>query len=102
MQNGETLENIDYIIYVFFVMECVLPTLKEKHGFSDQVNIMIDFSDQDADTELIRFIMTFFNNYHPLLLGKLHVLNFEFNNLKKNFSFRTELDKLDFFRVKLT
>ena len=97
--NDKEMEHIDYITYMFFIIECVLPTLREKCNFSDQINIVIDFSDADADTELIRFIMTYFNNYYPLLLGKIHIFNFEFNNLKKNFSFRNELDVLDFFRV---
>lgn len=98
---SQSLENIDYIIYMFFIIECVLPTLRQKHSFSDQINIIIDFSDQDVDTELIRFIMTYFHNYNPLLLAKVHVVNFEFQNLKKNISFRNELDNLDIFRVNL-
>jgi hypothetical protein len=101
ISNNTNLEKIDYIIYIFFIIEFVLPTLKEKYNFSDQINLLIDFNDSDADTELIRFIMHYFNSYYPLMLGRVNIVNFEFNNLKKNLAFRSELDVLDFFRVRI-
>lgn len=94
------LEYIDYMTFIFFTIEFVLPVLKEKYNFSDQINILLDFYNLDADTELIRFLMHYLNNYYPLILGKINIVNFEFNNLKKNMSFRNDLDVLDFFRVK--
>jgi len=77
----------------------VLPFLKEKYNFSEQINIIIDFFDKDADTELIRFILIYLNNYYPLILGRMHVLKFEINHLKKNISFRKELETLNLFKV---
>lgn len=94
-----SLEKIDYIIYIFFIIENLIPTLKEKYSFSDQINIVIDFENNDADTELIRFLMYYFNCYYPMILGKFHVINFQLETLKKNLSFKNELVDLDFFRV---
>jgi hypothetical protein len=85
---------------MFFIIELIIPLLRDKHDFSDQVNITIDFGNKDADTELIRFIMYYFNMHYPLILAKVNVVNFEFGNLKKNYAFRTELDVLDLFRVR--
>jgi hypothetical protein len=94
-----SLEKLDYIVYMFFIVEHLLPTLKEKYNFSDQINIVLDFDNNDADTELIRFIMYYINCYYPLILGKLHIINFQFETLKRNLSFKNELGDLDFFRV---
>jgi hypothetical protein len=87
------------MVYIFFIAENVLPMLREKYNFSEQINIIIDFDEKDADTELIRFILIYLNNYYPLLLAKMHVVKFEINNLKKNISFRKELETLNLFRV---
>ena len=97
--NDLQLENIDYITYMFFVIENILPSLKEKYNFSDQINIVIDFDGYNADTELIRFILHFFNSYYPLILGRIHIIQFEIDSLKRNLAFRNDLDILDFFRV---
>jgi hypothetical protein len=93
------LEKIDYIIYIFFIIENLLPLMKEKYNFSDQINIVLDFKKGEADAELISFIMYHMNNYYPLLLGRMHVVDFDFENLKKNIAFRNELGDIDFFRV---
>lgn len=97
-KSSTSLEKIDYIIYMFFIIEHLIPILKEKYNFSDQINIVLDFDNKDADTELIRFLMYYLNNYYPLILGKLHILNFNFENLKRNISFINELGDLDAFR----
>jgi len=89
------------MVYIFFIAENVLPMLREKYNFSEQINIIIDFDEKDADTELIRFILFYLNNFYPLLLAKMHVVKFEINNLKKNISFRKELETLNLFRVKI-
>ena len=94
-----TLENLDYIIYIFFVMECFLPPLKEKLNFSDQINIILDFDNFDADSEFIRFILYHMNNHYPLVIAKMHIVNYDLNNLKKNLPFRMDLVNIDKFRV---
>jgi hypothetical protein len=94
-----SLENIDYVIYIFFVLECFLPSLREKLNFSDQINIVLDFDNLDADSEFIRFLLYHMNNYFPLVIGKMHIVNYELNNLKKNLPFRMDLANIDKFRV---
>ena len=44
----------------------------------------MDFNKGEADAELISFIMYYLNNYYPLILGRFHVVDFDFENLKKN------------------
>ena len=39
------------------------------------------------------------NNYYPLVIGKMHIVNYELNNLKKNLPFRMDLVNIDKFRV---
>jgi hypothetical protein len=99
IMDDNQFEKIDYIIYIFFIIEHLIPLLKEKYNFSEQINITLDFDDKDADTELIRFIMYYLNSYYPLIVGKMNIVRFEINNLKKNFAFRDELDTLNLFRV---
>jgi len=100
-KNNIKLEKIDFIIYIFFIVEHVLPILKDKYNFSDQINIVIDFNKGEADAELISFIMYYLNNYYPLILGKFHVVDFDFEKLRKNISFRNELSDIDYFRVNI-
>jgi hypothetical protein len=90
---------MDYIIFIFFIMEFFLPTLIEKYKFSDQINIVIDFNNQDMDTEFIKLIMYYFNLYYPLLINKIHVVNFNFENVQTNFSFIEELEVLNKLKV---
>lgn len=94
-----TLENIDYVIFMFFVLECFLPSIREKLNFSDQINIVLDFNYLDADSEFIRFLLYHMNNYYPLVIGKMHIINYELYNLKKNLPFRMDLINIDKFRV---
>ena len=92
------LKNSDYITYIFFIIEHILPLLREKFHFSNLVNLIINFRGQDANTELINYILTSFNNYYPLGLCKVHIVNFQVDSLKKNRTFRKEIDNIDYFR----
>lgn len=94
-----TVEKIDYVVYIFFIMEVLIPILKEKYSYSDQINIVLDFDNSEADTEFIKFILHYFNSYYPLAIGKFHIVNFPFEKLKKNMTFKEEMQKLDIFRV---
>ena len=55
------LINSDYITYIFFIKELIIPFLKEKYNFSSLLNITINFGGKDVNTELIQYIMTSFN-----------------------------------------
>ena len=92
------LMNSDYITYIFFIIVHVLPYLKEKFKFSDLINLTINFSGQEANTELINYIMNSFNKYFPLGLGKVNIVNFRVDSLRKNITFRNEIDNIDYFR----
>ena len=80
-------------------MEFFLPSLIEKYRFSDQINLVIDFNNQEVDTEFIKLIMYYFTLYYPLLINKIHVVNFNLANIENNFSFREELESLNKFKV---
>ncbi len=92
------LHHSDYITYIFFIIEHILPLLIEKFHFSNLVNLIINFRGQDANTELINYILTSFNNYYPLGLCKVHIVNFQVDSLRKNRTFRNEIDNIDYFR----
>ena len=92
------LKNSDYITYIFFIIEHILPLLIEKFHFSNLVNLIINFRGQDANTELINYILTSFNNFYPLGLCKVHIVNFQVDSLRKNRTFRNEIDNIDYFR----
>ena len=92
------LMNSDYITYIFFIIVHVLPYLKEKFKFSDLINLTINFAGQEANTELINYIMNSFNKYFPLGLGKVNIVNFRVDSLRKNITFRNEIDNIDYFR----
>ena len=92
------LMNSDYITYIFFIIVHVLPYLKEKFKFSDLINLTINFGGQEANTELINYIMNSFNKYFPLGLGKVNIVNFRVDSLRKNITFRNEIDNIDYFR----
>jgi hypothetical protein len=97
-KNDIFLMNSDYITYIFFIIVHVLPYLKEKFKFSDLINLTINFGGQEANTELINYIMTSFNKYFPLGLGKVNIVNFRVDSLRKNITFRNEIDNIDYFR----
>lgn len=82
-------------------MEFFQPTLIDKYRFSDQINIIIDFNNQEVDTEFIKLIMYYFSLYYPLLIHKIHVINFNLANIETDFTFREELDTLNKFKVKI-
>ena len=90
--------NSDYLIYIYFIIEIVLPILKERFNFSNLVNFIINFNGNEADTEMITYLMTNFNNYYPLGLGKVHIVNFQVEKLIPNKSFRNEVGQFDIFR----
>ena len=91
---------IDYIIYFTFINEIILPNLKKKgFHFSDKINIIISFNGEEPNTELISFIMIYINNYFPLMVNKMHIVNYNITLLKKNITFQESLDKIDYFRL---
>ena len=81
-------------------MEFFLPTLIDRYTFSDQINIIIDFYNLELDTEFIKLIMYYFNMHYPLLIHKIHLINFNLSNIENDFTFREELDSLNKFKVK--
>lgn len=97
-KNQTFITYADYITYIFFIIEHVLPLFIEKFSFSPLVNITINFGGKEADTELISYIMTYFTNFYPLGLGKVHIVNFKVDLLKKNKTFKNELENLDYYR----
>ena len=91
---------IDYIIYFTFINEIILSNLKKKgFQFSDKINIIISFNGLEQNTELISFIMIYINNYFPLIVNKMHIVNYNITLLKKNITFQESLDKIDYFRL---
>ena len=99
MNMNRNIEKMDYIIFIFFIMEFFLPSLIDKYRFSDQINLIIDFNNQEVDSEFIKLIMYYFGLYYPLLIHKINVINFNLANIETDFSFREELDTLNKFKV---
>lgn len=93
------LDKIDIIVYIFFVMEFVQPLLKERFKFSEEINILVDFFDGLADTELIRYLIHYLTLNYPLLVNKIYLCNFQIDELRKNFSFLDEIQKEDKFNT---
>ena len=89
---------IDYLYYIVFIIENILPILKKNYFFNNKINILINFNSQEPNTELITFLMTKLNNIYPLILNKIHIINYDINLLKKNKSFQESLFKIDLFQ----
>lgn len=70
------LTNLDYITYIFFVIEFILPSLVEFYRFSDEINVYIDFNNKAVDPELIRIILHYFNQIYPLCLNIICIDNY--------------------------
>ncbi len=94
-KNDITLEKIDYVIYIFFIIEHVLPILKEKYNFMDEINMVIDFNNGEGETDLTSFIMHFLNSYYPMILGKLHVIEFNIKAVRNNKLFVQDMRKMN-------
>lgn len=62
---------VEYLYYIFFYIEIFQVILIEKYSFSKEVNIYIDFNNNEIDIEFIRIILHFFTSYYPLLLNKI-------------------------------
>lgn len=97
-QNNYYLTYSDYVVYIFFIIEHVLPSLIEKYGFSQLVNVTINFGGGEPDTEMISYIMSCFTNFYPLGLGKINIVNYKVEMLVQNKTFKDSLDHLDNFR----
>ena len=89
---------IDYIYYIVFIIENILPSLQKKYFFNNKINILINFNSEEPNTELITFLMMKLNNIYPLILNKMHIINYDINLLKKNKSFQESLYKIDLFQ----
>lgn len=63
--------NIDYVVFMFFIVEFFLPVLKEKYNFSQEFNIYIDFDNNAIDFDLVKIILYYFNTMYPLALNRI-------------------------------
>ena len=60
---------IDYVIYIMFIIEIVIPCLeKHKVNLKEKINLIINFNGDEPNTELITFIITYLNNLRFMLL----------------------------------
>lgn len=81
---------MDYIVYILFLIEHIIPFLKEKYCFSDEISIIYDSNNKPVNIELIRMILYYINLFHPLVLLKIMIVNaklVEESNLKDNQNF---------------
>lgn len=91
---------IDYIIYIMFIVEIVYPSLqKENKKFNDRINIILNFNGEEPDTELITALLNYLDIFSPLIINKMHIVNYNVKKLKGNLTFRKNLEKIDFFGV---
>lgn len=92
------INHSDYLTYIYFIVEIVLPILKDRYNFSMIINLFINFNGNEADTEFISYLMNDLNKYYPFGLGKVHIVNFQVEKLIPNKSFRKEVGEFDIFR----
>ena len=91
---------IDYVIYIIFIIEIVIPcSEKLKVIFKEKINLIINFNGDKPNPEMITFIITYLNNFYPLKLNKINVVNYEIHKLKENVIFTNSLDNIDYFNV---
>ena len=90
---------IDYVTYIFFIIEHILPFLVQKFNFNQAINITIDFNKKVLDTELITFILSYFDRMYPHTLHIINLVNFQIDSLQNNITFISEIENIDFFRV---
>lgn len=69
--------NPNYAVFLIFMIEFLQPALVETLKFSSQINILIDFEQNDVDSELLKMIMTYLNDYYPLKLSKMFIINYK-------------------------
>ena len=92
---------IDYMTYIFFLIEHILPSLIHKFNFNPAINITIDFHSKDIDTELITFILSYFDRLYPHTIHSINLVNFNIDSLQNNITFISDIENIDFFRVLL-
>lgn len=69
-------QKLDYILFIFFVIEFIIPSLKSNYGFSQEFNIFVDFNNKVIDLELINILLHYCGLMYPLLLNKLYITNY--------------------------
>lgn len=95
-----SISYIDYIIYLMFVVEIVYPSLqKDEKKFNDKINIILNFNGEEPNTELITVLLNYLDIFSPLIINKMHIVNYDVKKLKGNLTFRENLEKIDFFGV---
>ena len=91
---------MDYIIYISFIVEIILPALKDNGKyFNNKINILINFNGEEANSEMITFIMTYMDNLFPLTLNKMHIINYSIKKLKQDITFQESLEKINYFQM---
>ena len=96
-KNKSSNETIDYIIYIFFVIEFVLPSLKSLLNFSEEINIFIDYNNEIVDTEIVRLLLYYINNNYPLVLNRICVDNYKLKNKDDLLLIESLINKDDLF-----
>lgn len=93
---------MDYVVYIIFLIENVIPSLKLRCYFNERINIIINFNQDEVNTEMISYILHWINMFYPLVINKFFIVNFDEETLFKNVAFKNELEDSDYFqRVKI-
>ena len=88
---------LDYIIYITFILDVIIPALEKKNiKFNDKINIFINFNQKEANLELINYLISNMNNYYPLTINKMYIVNYNVILFKKNTAFKEKLKSNNF------
>ena len=93
------------LIFIIFIQEHILSVLIKNHFYFDKkINVILNCDKKEPNTDLLMFLIIYLDNYCPFILKALHVINYDFEKLKLNFSFKEniknyELSKLLFFHT---
>lgn len=96
---SSTITHFDYITYIFFINECILPLLISKLHFNQSINLIINFNHDEIDTELICFLLSYLDRMYPMIINLIHIVNYDIESLKRNKVFIEDIEYYDSLKV---
>lgn len=96
---SNTVAHFDYITYIFFIIECILPLLISKLHFNQSINLIINFNNDEIDTELICFLLSYLDRMYPMITNIIHIVNYNIESLKRNKVFIEDIEYYDSLKV---
>ena len=80
------------LVFIIFVERHILSVLiNNRFYFDNKINVILNCDKKEPNTDLLTCLIIYLNNYYPFILKALHIINYDLEKVKKNFSFKENI-----------